>query len=317
MIWKLLRDLNLRAVYCAVLPACALALTPAAPATAYEVVSIKATRPLGASHLKAELFKPKGDGPFPAVVLMHGCGGWQPAVLGGLHAHASTLVEAGYVVLNLDSFGPRGTGGGVICESIPKLVRALDYRTDDAFDALRYLRTLNYVEADDIFLMGQSNGGSVAINAAKAKRRGYRAVAAYYPWCGSLGGAKVTLTAPLIVFAGQRDDWAPAWQCRHKRGVGASLQVIEYRNAAHSFDLPIMQQRYLGKLIGYDKTATEDSRAQMVAFFERHRTHKPVAPEALQAMASVSEPKQTTPGVSEPNLTMASADEPFVPFLAE
>ena len=39
--------------------------------------------------LKAQLFRPHGAGPFPAVVLMHGCGGWQPAVL---HEYYSSLV---------------------------------------------------------------------------------------------------------------------------------------------------------------------------------------------------------------------------------
>lgn len=239
-------------------------------ANAYEIVSFKATRPAGAkdARLQAELFKPKGDGPFPAVVLMHGCGGWQGAVLGGLHAHARYLLDHGYAVLNLDSFGPRGTSGGTVCESIARLVRALDYRTHDAFDALRYMRSLSFVDKDSIFLMGQSNGGSVAINAAKTRRQdGYRAVAAYYPWCGSLGGSKVKLRSPLIIFSGGRDDWVPARQCRHKRAIGASLKVVEYARAAHSFDLPIDMQRYLGKLVGFDKSATEDSRARMLAFF--------------------------------------------------
>lgn len=239
-------------------------------ADAYESVSIKATRPAGAKGavLQAELFKPKGDGPFPAVVLMHGCGGWQPAVLGGLHSHAMYFLDRGYVVLNLDSFGTRGTSGGTVCETTARLVRALDYRTHDAFDALRYMRTLPFVDSHSVFLMGQSNGGSVAINAAKMTGRdGFRAVAAYYPWCGSLGRAKVKLTSPLIIFSGGRDDWVPAWQCRHKRAVGAKLKVIEYESAAHSFDLQIPPQRYLGKLIGYDQPATEDSRAHMLAFF--------------------------------------------------
>ena len=34
--------------------------------------------------LTAQLYRPHGAGPFPAVVLMHGCGGWQPAVLEAL-----------------------------------------------------------------------------------------------------------------------------------------------------------------------------------------------------------------------------------------
>lgn len=261
-------------------------LCAGARANAYEMVSIKATRPAGAAHaaIQGELFKPKGDGPFPAVVLMHGCGGWQSAVLSGLHAHTQYFLDHGYAVLNLDSFGPRGRSGGTVCESTARLVRALDYRTYDAFDALRYMRSLPYVDRENIFLMGQSNGGSVAINAAKNRRRGgYRAVAAYYPWCGSLGGARVKLSAPLIVFSGGRDDWVPAWQCRHKRAVGASLKVVEYASAAHSFDLPIQSQRYLGKLIGFNQSATADSRARMLAFFDSNLSKSPAAAKAFAA----------------------------------
>jgi len=268
-------------------PAFALAaglLSVAARADAYEVVSFKATRSAGAKdgRLQAELFKPKGDGPFPAIVLMHGCGGWQGAVLSGLHAHAQHFLDRGYAVLNLDSFGPRGTSGGTVCESTARLVRALDYRTYDAFDALRYMRSLSFVDKDGIFLMGQSNGGSVAINAAKSKRRdGYRAVAAYYPWCGSLGHSKAKLRSPIIVFSGGRDDWVPARECRHKRAVGAALKVVEYASAAHSFDLPINLQRYLGKLIGFDKSATEDSRARMLTFFESYLPRQPLTEKAM------------------------------------
>ncbi|MCK9908151.1 dienelactone hydrolase family protein [Microbacteriaceae bacterium K1510] len=270
------------------------ALCISARASAYEIVAIGATRPAGAAKaaLQAELFKPKGNGPFPAVVLMHGCGGWQSAVLSGLHSHTQYFLDHGYAVLNLDSFGSRGTSGGTVCESTARLVRALDYRTYDAFDALRYMRSLSYVDKDNIFLMGQSNGGSVAINAAKNRRHdGYRAVAAYYPWCGSLGGANVKLSAPLIIFSGGRDDWVPAQLCRHKHAIGASLKVVEYASAAHSFDLPIESQRYLGKLIGFNPSATADSRARMLAFFDSNLSKPPVAtktPAAKPASFAVS-----------------------------
>ncbi len=242
----------------------------AAPASA-EIVSIALTKSPGpkASTLKAELFKPEGRGRFPAVVLMHGCGGWQPAVLDALHTHAQRFLDRGYVVLNVDSFGPRGNSGGSVCQSDASLVKALEYRTRDAFGALRYLVSLKFVDPDNIFLMGQSNGGSVAINAAKAGGHpGFRAVAAYYPWCGSLGSSTVKLNAPLIIFSGGRDDWTPARECRNKTSTGKHLEVVEYPNATHSFDLDITPQRYLGKLVGFDGAAAADSRAKMLAFFD-------------------------------------------------
>jgi dienelactone hydrolase len=241
----------------------------ASPGTS-ETILIKATKAFGSKdgNLTAKLFKPAGNGPFPAVVLMHGCGGWQPAVLGALHTHALYFLDRGYVVLNLDSFGSRGNSGGTVCESNARLVNALDYRTYDAFDALHYLQSLKFVNPKSVFLMGQSNGGSVAINAAKMTGlQGFRAVAAYYPWCGSLGASSVKLTSPLIIFSGSKDDWVPARECHNRKSIGANLKVVEYPNAAHSFDVDIRPQRYLGKLVGFDKSATEDSRTQMLAFF--------------------------------------------------
>ncbi|UCV04256.1 dienelactone hydrolase family protein [Dechloromonas denitrificans] len=251
-----------------------------APTQATEKVSFEASNAYTADSVKlrADISKPEGNGPFPAVVLMHGCGGWQPAVRHAMRAYAEYLVEHGFVVLDLDSFGPRNIGGGKVCESIRSQRDALDYRTSDAYDALKYLRSQDYVDGKNIFLMGQSNGGSVAINVAKgdaprdaqAADGGYRAVAAYYPWCGSFGGRKVELESPLMVFAGTDDDWTPASECEGVKSTKADLQLKTYPGAAHSFDLNIMPQKYLGKSLGHNKEAAEDSRQRMLAFFIEH-----------------------------------------------
>lgn len=255
----------------------ALAALSASRAGAQEAVKFEATQPFSADVLllKAELFRPDGSGHFPAVVLMHGCGGWQPAVHYALNTHARYLREHGFVVLNLDSFGPRHTSGGKLCADDRALYKALSYRTQDAFDALHYLQKLDYVAPDNIFLMGQSNGGAVAIRVAKAATSqahnnggaAFRGVVAYYPWCGEFGGSRVSLASPLLIFAGGRDDWVPARECQNVKATGAELEVTIYPAAAHSFDLDILPQRFQGKLIGSDPHATEDSRARMLAFF--------------------------------------------------
>lgn len=256
-------------------------LAPASSGTAQEMVTFEASEPHTTDRvlLRAALYRPSGDGPFPAVVLMHGCGGWQPAVRYGLQVHARHLQSQGFVVLNLDSFGPRNSSGGKLCASNRALYTALSYRTEDAFDALAYLQRLDFVAADNVFLMGQSNGGAVAIRAAKqrvaaAKSRNaqpFRAIVAYYPWCGELR-SRVDLASPLLIFAGGKDDWVPAHECQGVRASGAKLQVRVYPDAAHSFDLDIIPQRYLGKLIGGDPQATRDSRARMLAFFSQNMT---------------------------------------------
>lgn len=251
---------------------------PSSARAATDQIRIPASKPFTASAvtLNAEVTRPEGAGPFPAVVLMHGCGGWQPAVRHALRQHAAFLNAHGYVVLSLDSFGPRGNSGGTVCSSFKRLREARSYRTYDAFDALRWLQGQNYVDPDRVFLVGQSNGGSVALNAAAKGATdkyndggpGFRGVVAYYPWCGTLGTTRFTLESPLLIFGGGRDDWVPPTECRDFRAKGAALDVTVYPTAAHSFDLLSPEHRYMGKLVGYNRAATEDSRARMLAFFE-------------------------------------------------
>ena len=69
--------------------------------------------PSGKLVLHAQLYKPEGKGPFPAVIALHGCGG-----LGGqsdpvwprYREWAEHLLKAGYAVLLPDSFGSREVG---------------------------------------------------------------------------------------------------------------------------------------------------------------------------------------------------------------
>src|SRR5262245_49366214 len=56
-------------------------------------------------ELHGTLFHPDGDGPFPALVMLHGCGG-ASAAFGRITAER--YVSWGYAALWFDSFGPRG-----------------------------------------------------------------------------------------------------------------------------------------------------------------------------------------------------------------
>jgi len=147
--------------------------------------------------LRAELYQPGGDGPYPAVILMHGCGGLQPPVRVAMRTHAEYFVGHGFVALVLDSFGLRENGDGWVCKTFDRLMAARRYRKDDALDALKYLQSLAMVDNANVFQMGQSNGGSVAIRLAQLDEPAFRASAAYYPWCGTFNrlGSKAHLAA--------------------------------------------------------------------------------------------------------------------------
>ena len=248
---------------------------------ALEKVSFLASSKHGGKsfQLRGELFRPKGAGPFPAVVLMHGCGGLPPPTSQALSKHANYLVAHGFIALKLDSFGPRGFADRAVCKDREQSRAARVYRVQDAMDALAFLATRADVDRRNIFQMGQSNGAGVSLRIADEKNavpgggpeRQFRAVVGYYPGCGNRE-AGMKLAIPLLVFSGGRDDWAPAKPCEEMKTSGAEYKFVKYANAAHSFDLEISERRFLGHLLGGNAPATQDSRKKMVEFLKRHLT---------------------------------------------
>ncbi len=230
--------------------------------------------------LDSTMHKPTGNGPFPTVVLMHGCSGLDSGVSQGLKSHANFLVENGYAALILDSFTSRGKSGGIVCTSHSEQGSAREYRKIDAYNALRYLKSLPYVDGKNIFLMGQSNGGSVALKVASLEQYPempidlyFNAVVAYYPWCLALTGGK--LRSPVLVMGGDKDDWTSLARCEdaisRNREMGKPYEVIRYENAHHSFDLFIPIQSYKGYTVGGNAKARKKSKRQMLKWFERFR----------------------------------------------
>ena len=292
---------TLRLVLCAVL------IIPSGPIHAAETVTFAATLSYDGKRvtLSAELFRPNGEGPFPAVVLMHGCGGLPAPARHSLRTHAQHLGANGFAALILDSFGPRENSDGWVCQTYERLDDARDYRVADALDAAQFLKGQSYIDAGNIFQMGQSNGGSVAIRLAQNPDSAFRAVAAYYPWCGAFRSKNghVRLTRPLIVFSGALDDWTPPGACKGARTVGAEYKATVYSGAAHSFDLNIELQRYLGYLVGYNHEATLKSRNEMVVFFNRYLSDALKARSPQSAQATTPARKYLTGGEIKALLT--------------
>lgn len=231
-------------------------------------------------HIALEVHTPAGSGPHPAVLLLHGCSGLESGVLGGLRSHAEVLVAAGYAAAIVDSFSRRNKAGGMVCESLGELKLARYYRTKDAFAVKTYLAGRDDIDPEAIFLIGQSNGGSVALIAAMQKTveksegaTPFTGIVAYYPWCGALDRFP-KLASTLLVLGGENDEWVPPDGCvtRAPDAEGAEMEVHVYPGAYHSFDLAIEKQFYAGQIVGGDAAATEDSRARYLAFFAALRS---------------------------------------------
>ena len=150
------------------------------------------------------LARPEGSGTFPAVVVLHGCGGFHEDML----AWADRLRRWGYAALAVDSFGPR---------AIESNCGAFSYQLTDAFRALAYLKAQPFVRSDHVAVLGFSMGGNSVLAALEqtsvsdAPPDKFRAGVALYPKCSSSTGI---MTAPTLVLVGALDDWTPLRSAR-------------------------------------------------------------------------------------------------------
>ena len=235
--------------------------------------------------------KPDGAGPFPAVVLMHGCHG----VSRSTHDWARWLREHGYVALIVDSWAPRGIKDG--CVPGPDIPST--ERFSDAVGALRWLRARPYVDPGRVGVMGWSNGGVFAMSLVngpsleRARQRGveipapgFSAAVAFYPGgCYSLVNEQVV--RPLLLLIGDADDWTLPSECARMvdamRGRGADATIVRYPGAVHYFDvdgqarvvLPEVENRNkpggcCGATVGFDPSANADTHRRVEQFFARH-----------------------------------------------
>jgi dienelactone hydrolase len=238
---------------------------------------------IGADRIPALLSKPDGAGPFPAIVIAHDCSGLGPKSSGTPGRWAAELVGLGYVVILPDSFSTRGFPDGVCTDPSRRRIDVSPLnRARDVHDAASYLRTLPYVDARRIGLMGGSHGGATTLNAMLSK--GFGAAIALYPRCETMRGP-YRPSAPVRILAAEKDDWTPAEPCRklaeEAAAGGAPVSIKIYPGAHHAFDSP-RPERYVatrinpaapggrGATTGGHPEAWADSRKEVAAFFAAH-----------------------------------------------
>ena len=227
------------------------------------------------SLLPGYLAKPDGSGPFPAVVILHGCGGF----FSSYASVADDLRWEGYVVLAVDSLGPRGIPDACVDGLIAQAI--------DAFAALAYLSKQSFVDPSRIAVLGYSMGGSSALMDVEPDFIGklfsgsFAAAIAYYPWCKD---RSAIVSSPTMILIGADDDWTPAAYCREMvarpRDGGAALDLTIYPGAHHAFDNPklALGMRRFGHWLQYSEPAATDAWAKVLAFLAAHLS-RPVTDE--------------------------------------
>ncbi|MGL4974643.1 MAG: dienelactone hydrolase family protein [Bosea sp. (in: a-proteobacteria)] len=281
---------SLKRVLTAVLLLFSLALPAGALALEHAVERLRISG--DEAMLDAVLYRPKGDGPFPAVIALHGCGGlWNNAgqLSARHHDWAAFMAGQGFMVLLPDSYGSRGLGSQ--CGVKDLKVRASRERVADALAMRNFLHSLPDVKGGAISLIGWSSGGSTVLAAIRADRKpgdGRPDIAkaiAFYPAC-RLQSESTGFEArvPMLMLMGDADDWTPPAPCdrlaKSARGRGEYVDLVLYTGAVHDFDHPSRKPAERQGIaftadgtgrarVGTDPVAREDAKRRVIEFLAR------------------------------------------------
>jgi len=221
-----------------------------------------------------DLAKPAGDGPFPALVLAPGCGGfhdqYSPPVF---DQYRKRLVDDGFVVVNVDF-----TKGHNIpaCASDKGLLITQDDYGRDILNAVADLKKNSFVDPARIHLLGWSYGGGAVLNGL-ALAEGQpdvmiKSVVAYFPFCAAVRPWKQPV--PVLVLRGDADDIAPFGMCLSAvRGAldNKSMREVVYPGALHSFDQFTVPQPVKDAMgtHGYNEAAAKGAWAETEKFLKQ------------------------------------------------
>ena len=241
----------------------------------FSPILVEIESPLASTHpLQGYLRRTNNPGPAPAVVLLHSCNGnW-----GRLDERwGKPIASWGYVVLTVDSLGPRGLKS---CDG-----RAPNDLAMDAYRALNFLVRDPFVDPDRIAVIGFANGGRVALMSVEhgyleqTSPAKFRAAVAFYPSCFGLKGE---MTAPALILIGELDDWALVKECRNmaegrddwgtsrQKDKGAPIKLMVFPGVYHAFDAPQLTTPLLlkGHHLEFNQAATDQSTEALRDFLD-------------------------------------------------
>jgi carboxymethylenebutenolidase len=196
----------------------------------------------GDETVQAQLYMPKGDGPFPALVVIHEWWGLNEWV----KEQASKFADEGYVALAIDLY--RGQVATTTDEA-HQIMRGVpeDRANRDLLAATAYLGSLPKVNPKRVGAIGWCMGGGYALDLAIADPKLKAAVINY----GHLASDKATLrkihAAVLGIFGGQ-DKGIPVADV-HKfesdmLSLDKKVEIHIFADAGHAFENPNNQQGY-------------------------------------------------------------------------
>jgi carboxymethylenebutenolidase len=241
--------------------AAALVLAPAARADDPKVVAEEVTFEASGAPVKAFLARPEGDGPFPAVVVIHEWWGLTDWV----KQNAERLAGDGYAALAVDLYDGKATSDP---GEAHELMRALDQAEGVAKlkGAVAYLETQAFVAKDrPVGAIGWCMGGGYARELAQADAKVGPTVICY----GSVTTEDASVAKlrgdgkSVLGIFGADDRGIPADKVKQfgakLEGQGTPVDLHIYEKAGHGFMRPGGDQ--------HNAEAARDAWTRIEAFF--------------------------------------------------
>lgn len=224
--------------------------------------------------MRAYFCAPDGEGPFPAVILLH--------ELSGLDEHiknvSERLSESGYAVLAIDLYSRRG---GVPQISTQDELLSLWNDMDDMLmvkdisHGLLFLRNEPAVRGDKIGVLGFCLGGTMALLMG-AFNVFLKAGVSYY---GAIAYAEKSpqkptpplealsyLNCPVLYFHGGKDAFIPQSDVEEMQNAvkkkNKHVEIVSYPDCGHGF--------FNDTRDAYNKEAASDAWEKTLAFLKQH-----------------------------------------------
>lgn len=122
------------------------------------------------NEIAAIVGQPQGDGPFPAVVMLHGFASFKDEVGDMYKRLAAELGARGIASIRVDFRGWGESGGGMENSTVTGMV-------EDAAVAYEYLASQDFVDVSQMGVLGFSLGGRIAIVTAAQNLDWYHSMA--------------------------------------------------------------------------------------------------------------------------------------------
>jgi dienelactone hydrolase len=225
---------------------------------------------------------PVGVGPFPAVLLFHGCGGRRAF----LDRYMEAVTRAGVAAVSIDSFSPRGWSRARALATVCTGLELPGHRrAGDVLAGVWGVSRLAGVDPTRLALAGWSHGGWAIMDLmTMALTRpgeagvadpdpglldGVKALALAYPYCGPGALSRVRAwrrTPDVFAFVGDADRVAHTRAClrafERTRGAGARIETWVVPGATHAFD----EASGGGSAFRFDAALAREAEGRMARF---------------------------------------------------